>query len=118
MGGMKVLPIRILAVAIVLAALAAPAAHAQSQHTVPVYDATQIALERYDVVRRVGIDGWQSAFRIRAHGDLESAQRALLAEAARFGADGVINLTCFDQADRVFNPAGYFCYGNAIKLKK
>ena len=36
----------------------------------------------------------------------------------RVGADGVINLTCFDQTDRIFNPAGYFCYGNAIRLTK
>lgn len=85
---------------------------------VPVYDSTQIALDRYSVVKRIGIDDWRSAFRIGGHGDLESAQRAVLNEAGRVGADGVINLTCLDQTDRILNPAGYFCYGNAIRLKK
>jgi hypothetical protein len=100
-----------------IAAALAGAAHAAGQG-VPVYDATQIALDRYTVVKRVGVQDWQSAFRIPGHRDLESAQQAIVNEAARAGADGVINLTCFDQTDRIFNPAGYFCYGNAIKLKK
>lgn len=101
-------------------ALLAGGASAQSVRAdaVPIYDSTQIALERYVVVRRLGVEGWQSAFRIRGHGDLDGAQRALLTEAARFGADGVVNVTCFDQTDRIFNPAGFFCYGNAIKIKK
>jgi len=85
---------------------------------VPIYDATQIALDRYVVVRRLGVGGWHSAFRIRGHRDLESARQALLNEAGRLSADGVVNLTCFDQTDRVFSPAGYFCYGNAIRIKK
>jgi hypothetical protein len=38
-------------------------------------------------------------------------------DAARRGADGVINMTCFDQTDRIFHRAGYYCYGNAIKIK-
>jgi len=85
---------------------------------VPIYDSTQVALARYTVLKRIGIDDWRSAFRIRGHGSLESAQLAIVSEAGRLGADGVINLTCFDQTDRIFNPAGYFCYGNAIRLKK
>jgi hypothetical protein len=83
-----------------------------------VYDATQLAFERYVVVKRVGIDDWRSAFRISGHPDLASAQQAVLSEAARAGADGVVNLTCFDQTDAVFKPAGFFCYGNAIRLKR
>lgn len=96
------------------------AAGAQSSQpdAVALYDSTQLALDRYTVIKRLGVDDWRSAFRMRGHGDLMTAQKALVAEAARLGADGVINLTCFDQTDRIFNPAGYFCYGNAIKIKK
>jgi hypothetical protein len=107
------------ALAIAASTLTGGAAVAQTASAaVPVYDSTQIALDRYTVIRRLGITGWESAFRIRGHGDVETAQRAVLTEAARFGADGVINLICFDQTDRIFRPAGYFCYGNAIRLKK
>jgi hypothetical protein len=107
------------AVALAVSVLTRGAVAAQtSDAAVPIYDSTQVAFDRYTVVRRLGITGWESAFRIRGHADLASAQRALLAEAAQFGADGVVNLICFDQTDRIFKPAGYFCYGNAIKLKK
>ena len=85
---------------------------------VPIYDSTQIAFDRYTVTKRLGIEDWESAFRIEGYRDLESAQAALVSEAGRLGADGVINLACFDQTDRIYKPAGYFCYGNAIRLKK
>jgi hypothetical protein len=93
-------------------------AAAAEQGRVPVYDATQVAFDRYVVVKRVGIDDWRSAFRIKGHADLAAATQAVLNEAARVGADGVTNLMCFDQTDALFNPAGYFCYGNAIRLKR
>ena len=103
------------------ATLAAPSIAAAAQTaggSVPVYDSTQIAFASYSVIKRVGVDDWSSSFRIRGHQDLAGAQQAVIGEAARVGADGVINLTCFDQTDRIFKPAGYFCYGNAIRLKK
>ena len=89
-----------------------------STGAVPIYDSTQIALDRYTVLKRLGVEDWESAFRIPGYKDLETAQTALVNEAGRLGADGVINVACFDQTDRIFNPAGYFCYGNAIRLKK
>lgn len=88
-----------------------------SAATVPVYDSTQVALDRYTVVRRIGVEGAQSAFRIRGHSDLESAKRAVVAAAAEAGADGVINLTCFDKTDGLFKADGYYCYGNAIRVR-
>jgi uncharacterized protein YbjQ (UPF0145 family) len=95
-----------------------PAVAGQSPPTITVYDSTQIALDRYVVVKRIGIQEWASAFRIRSHASLEAARQALANEAARSGADGLINVTCFDQTDRIFKPAGYYCYGNAIKVKQ
>lgn len=95
-----------------------PALAGQSPPTITLYDSTQIALDRYEVVKRIGIQGWESAFRIRSHASLEAARQALANEAVRSGADGLVNVMCFDQADRIFNPAGYFCYGNAIKVRK
>ena len=105
-------------VAFVAAAFASmtPAAFSQSAG-VPVYDATQLALDRYTIVARLGVEDWQSAFWIKGHGDLDSAKQALVNDAARRGADGVINLTCFDQTDRIFRPAGFYCYGNAIRIR-
>ena len=105
-------------VLLALGACARTPSQPQTTQAVPVYDSTQIALERYSVLKRVGVDDWESAIRIRGHRDLETAKLAIVNEASRVGADGVINLTCFDQTDGIFNSSGYFCYGNAIRLKK
>ena len=96
---------------------AGTAAPCSAADTVPVYDATQLALDRYAVVKRLGVQNWRSAFGIKGYAELAAAQQSVLEEAKLAGADGVINLTCFDQTDAIFNPAGYYCYGNAIKLR-
>lgn len=90
---------------------------APSPREVTIYDATQLAFDRYEVVKRIGVEDWRSAFRIRSYETVAAARQALAGEAASLGADGVINLTCFDRADGLFAPAGHFCYGNAIRLK-
>ena len=110
---------RRIALTICAAALAFAAAGSRAAaDTVPVYDSTEVAFDRYTVVKRLGIGDWRSALGIRGYPTRVAAQSALVTEAARLGADGVINLVCFDQTDRIFNPAGYFCYANAIRLKK
>lgn len=102
--------------AVLVCACAGALAQAAESDAVPVYDSTQIALDRYTVIRRLGVQSWQSAFWIRSYRDAASARQALVNEAARLGADGVINLHCLDQTDRLFRHAGHFCYGNAIRL--
>lgn len=117
-GGASGRRARLLAsVVVALAAVAAPVWAQPAAAPVPVYDATQLPFDRYTVVRRLSVESRESAYRIRGHRDLASARAALASEAARIGADGVLNVTCFDQTDWLFNPAGYVCYGNAIRIK-
>jgi hypothetical protein len=104
------------AFSVALLALAAPGAFAQSDE-IAVYDATQVSMDRYTVLQRLGLHDWRSAFRIPVFRDEASARNAALAEARRSGADAVVNLYCLVQSDSLFTPAGYYCYGNAIKLK-
>jgi len=90
---------------------------AQDRRAVAVYDSTQIALDRYTVIKRLGIQDWRSAFSIRSYGDAVAATDALLAEAERLGADGLVNLHCVSQSD--MPPGrGYYCYANAIRVKQ
>ena len=96
---------------------AAAGATTSTAPRVAVYDATEIAFDSYTVIKRLGVDGWRSAFGIRGYPDEARARDALLAEAAQAGADGVINLYCLGETDRLFNKSGYYCYGNAIRLK-
>ena len=86
--------------------------------SVPVYDPTQLALGGYAVLERINVQGWQSAFNIPGHPTEDAARDAVLAQAGRLGADGVTNLKCMSQTDSLFKSAGYYCYANAIKLKK
>lgn len=103
--------------ALVLASLSTGAFAQSRVDAVPVYDSTEIAFDRYTVIRRLGVEGSGSAFRVPGHRDLASARAALVNEAASIGADGVINLHCLSQTDALFNPSGYFCHGNAIRVR-
>ena len=89
---------------------------AQERPPVPIYDSTQIALDRYTVVKRLGVQGWRSGYYIESYRDVATAAEALLAQAAQLGADGLVNVYCLDRSDRLKGD-GYYCYGNAIKLK-
>lgn len=102
--------------AIALVAVYSPLALAAPQKA-EVYDSTEIAFDSYSVVKRMGVSEWRSAFQLGGYADEAAARDALLTKAAQLGADGVINLHCLAQTDRIFNPAGYHCYGNAIKRK-
>jgi hypothetical protein len=113
---MNVLRIVCVAAAVLFTATGAVAQSAV-RDPLPVYDSTQIALGRYTVLKRLWVDSWRSALWVPSHRDEAGARRALLSEAARIGADGVVNLHCLSQTDALFNPSGYYCYGNAIKLK-
>jgi hypothetical protein len=95
----------------------APHAQPANDDAVRVYDSTELALERYTVIKRVPVQGWKSAFWVGGHADAAAARQSVVDEAARVGADGVINLKCYSQTDLLIKYDGYYCYGNAIKLK-
>lgn len=90
-------------------ALAADAAR------VKVFDATELPLHRYTVVKRIWAQTWHSAFWVSTYDDASDAIAALASKAAGEGANGVINLHCLN--DTGGWGGGYFCYGLAIKLK-
>ena len=80
-----------------------------------VYEASELSLASYTVVKRIWAGTWRASLWVPAHTELADAIEALKAKAADAGADGVVNLHCLNEApwdDR------YFCYGLAIKLKQ
>src|ERR1700704_3143646 len=81
-----------------------------------IYDATELAPDRYTVIKRIWVESWRSAFVIPARADSSAAIAALSAEAARLGADAITNLSCLND-QRAWLGRGYFCYGLAVKLK-
>jgi hypothetical protein len=80
-----------------------------------IYEAAELTLASYTVVKRIWTGTWYGSFIVPDHQDLPDAIEALKSEAAGAGADGVVNLHCLNDAP----PDGrHFCYGLAIKLKQ
>jgi len=101
-----------LSIAVILALTSAIAA---AQGGVRVFDAAELTLDRYTVIKRIWADTWRASFWVPTHDDAASAISALTSKAADLGADGVVNLHCVN--DQGGWGSGYFCYGLAIKLK-
>jgi len=95
--------------------VAAGSARAADAAPVRIFDATQLTLDRYTVVKRIWTQTWRSAFWVSTYDDASDAIAALTSKAAGEGANGVINLHCLNDAGGW--GSGYFCYGLAIKLK-
>lgn len=80
----------------------------------------EIGTDRYEVVARLWGDSWRSAFWVPAFPTPEQAIAALQTEAARRGADGLLNVSCRDHGPWSWSSSGepaFFCYGIAIRLR-
>ncbi|HEX9684424.1 MAG TPA: hypothetical protein VGA25_01060 [Burkholderiales bacterium] len=93
---------------------AAGAAFSADAPRVRVFDATELTLDRYTVVKRIWTQTWHASFWVSTHDERADAIAALTSKAADAEADGVINLHCLNDTGWF---GGYFCYGLAIKLK-
>ena len=87
---------------------------------VKIYDLGEISSSRYEVVGRPWVDSWRSAFWVPTFPSQEQAIVALQTEAARRGADGLLNVNCLDQGRWNWSsntePA-FLCYGIAIRVR-
>lgn len=99
---------------LVLIAGANSMAQDRASPAVRVYDATELALQRYTVVKRLWAGTWHSSFWVPSYDDAPTAVRALTEKAADLEADGVTNVHCVSESE---GAGGFFCYGLAIKLK-
>ena len=87
---------------------------------VRVYESTQLAQGQYELVRRLWVDSWRTAFWVPTYSSKAAGIAALQAEAARLGASGLVNVDCLDQGNfimwfRSWEPT-IICYGNAIRV--
>jgi hypothetical protein len=105
-------------IAAALLATAAAAAMAQEKTEaaqVRIYDAAELTLDRYTIVKRIWAGTWRASFWVPSHSESAAAVEMLKARAADAGADGVVNLHCLND---VAWDGHYLCYGLAIKLKQ
>jgi hypothetical protein len=87
---------------------------------IKIYALGEINGDRYEVVGRPSADTWRSAFWLPTYPTREQAVAALQTEAARRGADGLLNVNCLDQGRAQWSsnmePA-FLCYGTAIRVR-
>ena len=85
-----------------------------------LYAAGEIDMNRYEIVGRPWVDSWRSAYWVQTFPSREQAIAALQTEAARRGADGLLNVECLDQGRAKWysnaEPA-FLCYGIAIRAR-
>jgi hypothetical protein len=85
-----------------------------------IYTFGEIGMGKYETVARLWGDSWRSAIRVPTFPSQEQAISALRAEAARRGADGLLNVSCRDQGRAQWSsntePA-FLCYGIAIRAR-
>ena len=99
-------------------AAAASAASGAPAASPRIYEVGALTPDRYVVLRHLWAESWRSAFWVPTHGEPAAAAEALQAEAASFGADGIVNLHCLnDRGGWTSRADAFFCYGNAIRLK-
>ncbi|MEK6593775.1 MAG: hypothetical protein AABZ67_11920 [Pseudomonadota bacterium] len=98
-------------------AVAAPEA-ARSADSVRIYDPADLNLGRYEILRRLWVESWRSAFGVPRHASADAAVAELKTAAASLGADGLINVVCVPDQGWWLRKENVFCYALAIRLRK
>src|SRR5690349_24358619 len=73
-----------------------------------VYSPGELAYARYIVIKRLWVETPRSAFYVRTHAESGDAISTLVNEAARLGADGVVNLNCLNGGQFMQDSAAWF----------
>ncbi|MBE0623766.1 MAG: hypothetical protein IH606_03030 [Burkholderiales bacterium] len=109
-----------LAVCVLCACASSPPSDgASSAAEVKIYESAQLAQNQYQLLRYLPVDSWRTAFWLPTYASQAEGLASLQAEAARLGADGLIDVSCRDQGSFTGFTSGkpaFLCYGNAIRV--
>ena len=98
----------------------APRTGVEKQATeVKVYESEQLAQGQYELVRYLWVDSWRTALWLPLAPSAAEGIASLQTEAARLGANGLINVSCRDQGHFKWSRSqapSILCYGNAIRV--
>jgi hypothetical protein len=109
----------LVAVAVYLLSACAGIAQSDVEKRAPevkIYKLGDPNASRYEVVSRPWVDSWRSAFWVPTYPSEEQAIAALQTEAARGGADALMNVICLNQGRPNTEPA-ILCYGIGIRIR-
>jgi hypothetical protein len=86
---------------------------------VRVFAPAQLVDGQVELVRRIWVDSWRTAFWVPSHSSKAAGIAALQSEAAHLGANGLVNVDCLDQGHFPWSwsrEPTFICYGNAIRV--
>lgn len=99
----------------------APKSGAEMQAAqVKIYGPSQLVQGQYDDVRYLWVDSWRTAFWLPTPSSEAEGIASLQAEAARLGANGLVNAGCRDQGHFRWpwsREPSILCYGHAIRVR-
>ena len=103
------------ALAVFLFPLAAAAVEADQ---VTVHESVTSAPPRYQIIKRLWVESWRSAFMVPTYRSEQDAAAAFRREAARLGGDGVINFGCYNRTISPNPPPGspLSCNGTIVRF--
>ena len=104
-----------LALAALLLPLGAAAVEADQ---VVIHESVTSAPPRYQVIKRLWVGSWISAFTVPTYRSLDEARAAFRSHAARLGGNGVINFGCYNRVISPNPPPGspLSCNGTVVKF--
>lgn len=82
-----------------------------------VYEPGTLTRDRYEVVKRLWVESWRSAFHIPGHADQTAAIATMKDEAMRRGANALTNVACLVDDKPLWGAGPHFCYALAIRVK-
>jgi uncharacterized protein YbjQ (UPF0145 family) len=105
-----------LALAALLLPLGAAAVEADQ---VVIHESVTSAPPRYQVIKRLWVGSWLSAFTVPTYSSREQAEAAFRRHAAGLGGNGVINFGCYDRVISPNPPPGspLSCNGTVVKFQ-
>ena len=88
---------------------------------VKVYEAAQLAQNRYSVVKRLPLESGRANFSLPTYLTRDDGIAALKADAARLGANGLMGVACYDQGQFALfggnKEPRLICYARAIQVR-
>ena len=92
---------------------------AQRAAEVKIYRMNDLSGTPYQVVSRLWVGSWRSAFWAPTYPSEDEAIASLRAEAARLGANALVSVICLDQRRAKPSQSGepaILCYANAVNV--
>ena len=83
-----------------------------SPEQVAIHESVTSAPPRYEIIKRLWVESWISAFGVPRYASMDEAKAAFRGHAADLGGNGVINFGCYHPVD----SDRYYCNGTVVRF--